>query len=57
VRARFLHQAEIGRPPGAREGRTMSERLVRGETAVEFFREQLERAMVHQKVSSSTFTQ
>ena len=35
----------------------MSERLVRGETAVEFFREQLERAMDHQKVSTSTFTQ
>ena len=35
----------------------MSERLVRGETAVEFFREQLERAMDHQKVSTSEFTQ
>jgi len=35
----------------------MSERLVRGDTAVEFFREQLERAMDHQKVSTSTFTQ
>ena len=35
----------------------MSERLVRNETAVEFFREQLERAMDHQKVSTSAFTQ
>ena len=35
----------------------MSERLVRGETAIEFFREQLERAMEHQKVSTSAFTQ
>ncbi len=35
----------------------MSERLVRGETAVEFFREQLERAMEHQNVSTSAFTQ
>jgi hypothetical protein len=35
----------------------MSEGLVRGETPVEFFREQLERAMEHQKVSTSEFTQ
>jgi hypothetical protein len=35
----------------------MTERLVRGETPVEFFREQLERAMEHQKVSTSAFTQ
>jgi hypothetical protein len=35
----------------------MTERLVRGESAVEFFREQLERAMEHQKVSTSAFTQ
>ncbi len=35
----------------------MSEQLVRGETPVEFFREQLERAMEHQKVSTSAFTQ
>jgi hypothetical protein len=35
----------------------MSERLVGGETPVEFFREQLERAMEHQKVSTSAFTQ
>ena len=34
----------------------MSEQLVRA-TAVEFFREQLERAMDHQKVSTSEFTQ
>ena len=35
----------------------MTERLVRGETPLEFFREQLERAMDHQKVSTSAFTQ
>jgi hypothetical protein len=35
----------------------MSKQLVRGETPVEFFREQLERAMEHQKVSTSAFTQ
>jgi len=35
----------------------MSERLVHGETPVEFFREQLERAMEHQKVNTSAFTQ
>jgi hypothetical protein len=35
----------------------MSERLVQGQTPVEFFREQLERAMDHQKVSTSAFTQ
>jgi hypothetical protein len=35
----------------------MTERLVRGETAVEFFRDQLLRAMEHQKVSTSAFTQ
>ncbi|HUG53822.1 MAG TPA: hypothetical protein VMR21_09475 [Vicinamibacteria bacterium] len=35
----------------------MKKRLVHGETPVEFFREQLERAMEHQKVSTSTFTQ
>jgi hypothetical protein len=35
----------------------MTERLVHGETPVEFFREQLERAMEHQKVSTSEFTQ
>jgi hypothetical protein len=34
----------------------MSERLVRA-TAIEFFREQLERAMDHQKVNTSEFTQ
>ena len=31
--------------------------LVRDETPMEFFREQLERAMEHQKVSTSTFTE
>jgi hypothetical protein len=35
----------------------MSERLLHGETPVEFFREQLERAMEHQKVSTSAFTE
>jgi hypothetical protein len=35
----------------------MTERLVRDETAVQFFREQLEQAMEHQKVSTSQFTQ
>ena len=35
----------------------MTERLVHGETPVEFFREQLERAMEHQKVSTSAFTE
>ena len=35
----------------------MGERLVRGETPVEFFREQLERAMEHQKVSTSSFVE
>ena len=33
----------------------MAQRLVQGETPVEFFREQLERAMEHQKVSTSSF--
>ena len=35
----------------------MTDRLVHGESPVEFFREQLERAMEHQKVSTSAFTQ
>lgn len=35
----------------------MTERLVHDETAVQFFREQLEQAMEHQKVSTSEFTQ
>jgi hypothetical protein len=35
----------------------MTQRLVHGETPVEFFREQLERAMEHQKVSTSEFIQ
>jgi hypothetical protein len=35
----------------------MSERLVAGASPVEFFREQLEQAMDHQKVSTSQFTQ
>jgi hypothetical protein len=35
----------------------MTERLVHDETAVQFFREQLEQAMEHQKVSTSQFTQ
>jgi hypothetical protein len=35
----------------------MSEGLVKGQTPVEFFREQLERAMEHQRVSTSAFTQ
>ncbi len=34
-----------------------TERLVRGQSPVEFFREQLERAMEHQRVSTSAFTQ
>src|SRR3989442_7443200 len=33
----------------------MAEKLVREETPIEFFREQLERAMEHQKVSTSAF--
>jgi len=35
----------------------MTEHLVHDESPVEFFREQLERAMDHQKVSTSQFTQ
>jgi hypothetical protein len=35
----------------------MAERLVHEETPMEFFREQLEKAMEHQKVSTSTFTE
>ncbi len=35
----------------------MSERLVSGETPVEFFREQLGKAMEHQRVSTSAFTE
>ncbi len=35
----------------------MPESLVRGETAVEFFREQLGQAMEHQRVSTSAFTE
>jgi len=35
----------------------MEERLVRDETPTEFFREQLERAMEHQRVSTSAFTE
>ena len=35
----------------------MTEHLVHDESPVEFFREQLERAMDHQKVSTSEFTQ
>ena len=35
----------------------MGERLVREETPLEFFREQLTRAMEHQKVSTSAFTE
>jgi hypothetical protein len=35
----------------------MPEGLVRGETAVEFFREQLGKAMEHQRVSTSAFTE
>src|SRR5258705_395092 len=35
----------------------MAERLVREETPMEFFREQLARAMEHQKVSTSAFTE
>jgi hypothetical protein len=35
----------------------MAERLVREDTPMEFFREQLERAMEHQKVSTSAFTE
>ncbi len=35
----------------------MAEKLVREETPMEFFREQLERAMEHQKISTSTFTE
>src|SRR5882762_9139128 len=40
-----------------RESTPVTDRLVRGQSAVEFFREQLERAMEHQKVSTSAFTQ
>src|SRR5262245_37192650 len=32
-------------------------RLVRDETPVEFFREQLEKALEHQRVATSTFTE
>jgi hypothetical protein len=35
----------------------MTERLVREETPVAFFKEQLEKAMEHQKVSTSAFTE
>ena len=35
----------------------MSERLVSGETPVEFFREQLGKAMEHQRVATSAFTE
>jgi hypothetical protein len=35
----------------------MSERVLQDTTPLEFFREQLERAMEHQKVSTSAFTQ
>jgi hypothetical protein len=35
----------------------MADRLVRGETPLEFFREQLGLAMEHQKVSTSAFTE
>lgn len=35
----------------------MPEGLVRGQTPMEFFREQLEKAMEHQKVSTSAFTE
>jgi hypothetical protein len=35
----------------------MAERLVREETPMEFFRAQLERAMEHQKVNTSAFTE
>lgn len=35
----------------------MTEKLVREETPVEFFREQLERAMEHQRVSASVLTE
>lgn len=35
----------------------MAEKLVHEETPMEFFREQLERAMEHQKVSTSAFTE
>ena len=35
----------------------MPENLLRGETAVEFFREQLGQAMEHQRVSTSAFTE
>ena len=35
----------------------MGERLVREESPMEFFREQLERAMEHQRVSTSAFTE
>ena len=35
----------------------MGERLVYGQTPLEFFRSQLERAMQHQKVATSAFTE
>jgi len=35
----------------------MAEKLVREQTPMEFFREQLERAMEHQKISTSAFTE
>ena len=35
----------------------MSEPVLHGQTPLDFFREQLERAMEHQKVSTSAFTQ
>jgi hypothetical protein len=41
----------------AREERGMSRTLVVEETPMQFFREQLERAMEHQKVSTSAFTE
>jgi hypothetical protein len=56
VRARFLHGFGIGRSSARAREETMTEPLVRNETAVEFFRDQLEQAMEHQKVSTSEFT-
>jgi len=35
----------------------MTERIVRDESPMEFFREQVERAMEHQKISTSAFTE
>src|SRR5688500_4477553 len=47
---------EGARAPLARKEARMSE-LVRDQTPMEFFREQLEKAMEHQKVSTSAFTE